>query len=186
MPLTSLASIAVYAVYVADKTSCAQTRLTIRNSVYDTLEYRRSTEPGICLCYHVYDRLRACHSDKGSRSCISDQVNRRNFLRAINASYDSVLVEWNCFQDLPDIRFSCQSTSAWYWIGKVIIFIVSIVDVMIIIVIWGRPFKPSLLSGAALIVVFLSSVSSSEYHVLLFGESFILIIAWIFTLSFLY
>ena len=145
VPLTSLASVAVYAVYTARE---------------DTLA--------------------------ASCACISDKENRRNLIRGINSSCNSVLISLRCFEDLPDIRFNCQSTSAWYWIGKVIIFIVSIVDVLIIIVIWGRPFKPTLLSGAALIVAFLCSAFSSEYHVLLFGESFVLIIAWIFTLSFLY
>ena len=150
------------------KTNFACIRKWLYRSVNDTEKYDRNTEPGIPLKYGdirsrrpylaVYGRKRAWAFDLGRLAanchCISDSNNRINFLRALNETCQPVLMKWNCFYDLPNIVFTCQTNKRWYTYGRIIIFLASILDVVIVVVVWGRPFKPNLLAVSGAICTF--------------------------------
>ncbi len=118
--------------------------------------------------------------------CISNPTNRLDFLRKINGTCPEILLANKCYMDLPEVPLTCSSTSGWFIIGKLIIFIASVLDIIIPIIIWGRTFKPNILSCLAVIGAFIATLSSNQYYILLTCELGTLLIAWIFIFIFVY
>ena len=121
-----------------------------------------------------------------SCTCISDVTNRLNFLRKINDTCPEVLVANKCYVDLPAVPLTCSSTSGWLTVCKSIIFICSVLDTIIPIIIWGRLFKPNLLSCLAVVGAFIATLPSTQYYIVLTCELGTLFVAWIFILIFMY
>jgi hypothetical protein len=115
-----------------------------------------------------------------SCTCISNAMNRLEFVQKINDTCPEILVANKCYVDLPRVPFTCSSTSGWFIICKLIAFICSVLDTIIPIIIWGRSFKPNLLSYLAVIIAFVATLLSSQYYVVLTCELVTLLIAWAF------